>query len=304
MGCTYLDANCSERGCYLSRVHPRECLVCPEGYVGLNGLWCEACPGFRDAGAAQDYCVCRSPSSLSSDGRSCVCPAGHEAGGPLGCRPCGAGRVQASTTVLLDDFQATAGSVCSACPAGSEANGEATACVPCAAGLYKEGGMASCGRCPGEASFARSPGSSASCTACARSCALGKRWAPCPVNASWLACEDCSLISRFKAWVTRGENRDCLWECAAGFYEYEEECWPCTRKTCGPGFQYTACSRYEDSHCRVPCDRPDMPEENAVWAADCAWECAGGYTKVLKEYPGWTEYACVVEPDMPWSLRY
>jgi hypothetical protein len=92
-----------------------------------------------------------------------------------------------------------------------------------------------------------------------------------------------------------------MWECKAGFYELNLNCWPCARAGCEPGFVFTPCSRYEDGHCRQPCVNATKPDENAVWGAGCTWECAPGYALREKVLPGWTEYACELDAVLPWS---
>jgi len=303
MACTYLDGNCTERGCYLQQAVPRRCTPCPAGTVSWNGLWCEACPGFREPNPSQDACVCKPPSSLSQDGLACVCPAGYVAGGSAGCSPCPAGTVREAGTVLPDAYLTFAGGACQFCQAGFEPQADRASCRACADGKFREGAMQACAACPGKA-FAKDPASSSSCTACSAICSAGKRWAKCPVDPAWFSCVDCPAISRFKTWITRGGNTDCLWECVSGFYEFGGECWPCTKKACPVGFKETPCTRYEDSHCRAPCEDGAKPAENSAWGPDCTWSCLAGFDKVEKSYPGWTEYSCEKQQELPWSLGW
>lgn len=303
LACTYMSENCTDRGCYLAKAVPRACEPCPAGTVGGNGLWCESCPGFREPNAAQDACLCRSPSVLSRDGLSCVCPVGYTAGGSAGCTPCPPGTVRTIPTTLPDLYWIFSGGSCEFCPAGTEARQDRAGCAPCSAGRYREGAMQSCGLCEGKA-FAKNPASSASCTACSAVCGPGKRWEVCPVDATWFSCVDCPALSGSKRWVDRGGNRNCLWECVDGFYEFNENCWRCTTKTCPNGFKETPCTKYEDSHCRVPCEDNTKPREHSIWLNDCYWDCEPGYIKILKDYPGWLEYACVKPPEFPWSLTW
>ena len=298
VACTYLDENCTDQACYLAQVHPRRCQVCPEGYVGLNGFWCQPCGGFRDPSPSRDYCVCRLPAEPSDNGSSCVCPAGFAAGGAEGCVACLPGKIKATATVLSENVgAAVSGGACMDCPAGSEPDPVRSGCIACEEGKFRQVGMAQCEKCPGIASFARDARLSSSCVACESACASGKKWSACPVNASWFVCEECPVLNRFKRMVARAEDRNCEWECVAGFYELNGECWPCTRKTCSAGYKETLCSKYEDSHCRLPCTSDTKPREHSVWLSDCKWDCEVGFTKVLREYPGWAEYECVVSQD-------
>jgi len=300
--CDYeVDSNCSSVGCYLASVHPRACLPCPQGTHTADGLHCEACPGFREPSPARDSCVCRSPSRLSTDGSSCVCPPGHAAGGSGGCSPCPLGMSKRLWTALPEDYVNLQGMGCSYCPPGQEPDVAQVSCIPCAPGLYREGAMTSCERCAVGVAFAADPGRGVSCVACEEACPPGQRWAPCPVNSSFFACEVCPALARYREYVQGG--RQCEWKCQAGFYEYNGDCFPCTKIECERGHKLTLCSRYEDSHCRVQCRDDTKPLQNSVWINDCYWDCEPGYMKVLKEYPGWMEYACVQQDEfLPWSV--
>lgn len=300
--CDYeLDANCTYIACYLASVQPRACLPCPEGTHTGDGLRCVACPGFRDPSPARDACVCRQPSVASGDGESCVCPPGHAAGGAGGCSPCPEGTVKRDASRLPEDY-AGSSTGCSFCPPGQEPVVGAASCAACAPGLYREGDMAACQRCPvGAAAYAADPRSASSCVGCAEECPAGQRWSECPVNSSYYACEQCPPLPLNREPVAGG--RLCEWKCKAGYYEYNGDCFPCTRAVCARGFRLTQCSAYEDSHCRVPCKDDTKPEENSVWLDGCNWDCEAGYAKLLKEYPGWREYACARTDDfVPWSV--
>jgi hypothetical protein len=305
--CTYQDANCTEKGCFLASAHPKSCQVCPPGLVSLNGLWCEACPGFRESGRSQDFCVCKSPSVLSEDGTGCLCPSGYQAGGAQGCEVCAAGKHRPDATPLPEisgPLPEMPGSGCAWCYPGYESSGDRAGCVPCGAGLYREQGMPSCAKCPVPFSFARYPGHQVSCVACQAACGASQLWSDCPVNASMFWCTDCPPLSRFKRYIRTGDNRGCLWECLPNFYLYNSQCWPCTAKSCAPGFVATPCSKFEDSHCRVPCANATKPEENSEWAEGCNWRCSEGYKWVKKTYAGWSEYACEPEQASFWSLGW
>lgn len=299
--CDYeLDANCTDVGCYLASVEPRSCVPCPPGTFTADSLACGACPGFRAPSPARDSCVCRDPTYASPDGAACVCQPGFSAGGPGGCAPCAPGTVRAESTVLPDDYEPFREGSCSFCPPGQEPAPQRTSCVGCGLGLYREGAMTACGRCAVGVAYAADPTRASSCTPCSAQCALGQRWRPCPVNATYFACSACPRLPRHREYVQGG--RSCEWKCAAGFYEYNGDCFPCTAPKCGLGYRLTQCSRYEDAHCRLPCRDSAKPDEHSEWTANCKWKCEAGYVERLKHYPGWVEYACVEPEDFPWSL--
>jgi hypothetical protein len=303
--CDYdLDVNCTFQACYLASVEPRACLPCTPGTFSADGLQCAQCPGFRMPSPARDACVCRSPSILSADGAHCVCPAGHLAGGVDGCKPCLPGTIKAMPTILSEDYQiSNPGGQCSFCPPGNEPLPGNTACAPCPTGLYREFDMPSCQRCLVGISYATDPTRASSCVPCKSECHAGSRWAPCPVNSSHYSCEQCPSLQRYQYYVPG--SRNCEWTCQVGFYAFNNQCYACTFLRCPPGFRFTPCSDYEDSHCRLPCIDSSKPEENSVWKHDCTWGCEEGYTQLLKKYPGWTEFACVKEDySVPWSLSF
>jgi hypothetical protein len=300
--CTYLDTNCSETGCRLASVSPRTCLPCTAGAYTADGLRCDSCAGFRRPSPARDACTCRPPSQVSAEGDACVCPVGHVAGGEEGCAPCFPGTVKEAPTELPDDYGSFTGGRCWFCLPGYEPDAMASGCVPCGVGEYREGAMPRCERCADPRSYASDAASSASCTACAAECAAGQAWEVCPVNSSLFSCRSCEEVSRYRQFV--GEGEGCEWKCRAGFYEYNGDCYPCTKRKCEDGFVQTVCSRYEDAHCRVPCKDATKPEENSKWGPDCTWRCEERYQLKTKVFAGWVEHICVLPDDLTWSLGY
>lgn len=296
------DENCSAVGCYLASVQPRACLPCPDGTFTADGLHCSPCPGFRAPSPARDACVCKAPSLSSADGASCVCPAGYAAPSSSSCAPCAPGTAKSASTVMFDDVPVPLDGACSFCPLGYEPSRDATACVQCPLGWFREGAMTACARCPVGVAYALDPQSGSSCVQCTSQCQPGYRWRPCVVNASFYTCTPCPSMGRFRELVPAGQN--CEWRCAAGFYEYNGNCFPCTTAPCEPGFKQSACTSYEDANCRSPCVDDTKPAENSMWINDCYWDCKPGYAKFLKEYPGWMEYVCVeTNPiELPWSI--
>ena len=305
LNCTYEDEGCRFRGCYLQSAFPRKCAECNQGLYGVNGMWCERCPGFRDPSPARDSCLCRAPSAVAEDGSgSCVCPAGHAEGGPAGCTPCLPGTFKPAVAVMRDDYLAQAGA-CDPCPEGMESDAGASACRPCLAGLYREEGstFGLCRACAAQNHYAADAHDGSSCVPCQVGCAEGQRWDPCPVNPAMYACRACDNIPSggLRSWVKGADNRQCLWECKQGYYESGVECVVCTRRECEFGSVFTPCSRYEDGHCRMGCVNETMPKENALWGAGCTWNCAPGFAPREKLYAGWIEYACERETLLPWS---
>ena len=191
------------------------------------------------------------------------------------------------------------------CPEGMESDAGASSCRPCPAGLFREEGSQHglCRTCAAQNHYAVDAHDPLSCVACRAACAEGQRWDPCPVNPAMYACSACEGIPAggLRSWVKGPDNRQCLWECKAGYYESGSDCLPCTRRECEPGSVFTPCGRYEDGHCRLGCVNETKPEKNALWAAGCAWECAPGFSRRDTAYAGWTEYACEQEALVPWS---
>ena len=289
---------------------PRNCTECADGLYGAFGMWCERCPGYRSPSPAKDACLCRSPSRVAEDGsEACVCPAGHSAGGPTGCIPCEAGTFKQSATVMADDYQ-TQARACQSCPVGTGSEPGATSCGACRRGTYRSAAMRRCERCVADAPstpyYPRDPTTGTSCTPCLAECSTGERWTQCPTNgtvaAAMFACEPCNVpLFSTRAWIPGSSNRDCLWDCKAGYYARNSNCWPCTRPSCNSGYVFTECGKYEDAHCRVQCVNATKPDENSAWGAGCTWSCLPGYAQREKAFAGWTEYACELETLLPWS---
>ena len=308
LNCTFRE--CERGGCYLASAFPRACAGCPEGTFGANGLWCEACPGFRDPSPARDACLCRPPSDGARALDTCVCPVGHEALGPLGCSPCPPGFYQPDPLPLDDDY-ASQFAMCAECPPGYGSPAGASDCAPCAAGLYREAGMRECARCVDPLAYALDPADRASCRACRGACAAGEEWKPCPVSAALFACEACAApLYADRQWVAGADNTGCLWECRRGYFQSGDpaDCWPCSDAGgfgCPPGKVLTACSPYADAHCDRGCVNGSMPLANAEWSGvGCEWRCAEGSALYTKAFLGWTEYACVAEAERssaPWG---
>lgn len=299
LGCTY--AECPLRGCYLAQAFPRVCAPCAPGLHGRNGLWCEACPGFRAPTPAGDACICLPPAEMGPDG-ACVCPPGHSAGGAEGCAPCAAGTYRAAGSALPDDYAARPAAPCLACPPGTQTAPGGGSCAACPPGAYREAGMAACAACAGAGEYPADPADGGSCAACPAACGPGERWLPCPVDAARFVCEPCpALAGAAQRYVAGADNRACWTECLDGFYQDGSECRACTVAPCDPGFIFSPCTRYADHDCSLPCVNASKPAQNSVWAGGCSWACADGYVPRQRAMPGWTEYACEASGSAPWA---
>lgn len=298
---------CGFKGCYLQSVVPRVCAPCSAyaGTIGMDGVRCSNCTGFRVPNPSLDACMCRTPSRLSDDGMSCVCPLGNGIAAGQGCAACALSTFNPSSISVAEGVDwALQSSPCAVCPPGWTTDGTgATACVPCPEGLYREEGMTACASCA-EDWYAADSSSEASCVQCSSECGYGLRWTVCPGSSRHFVCTECSPVLRpNEVWVVGADNTDCKRQCLPGFFRSSgaTDCMECTINTdCPPGFTATRCSAYADFACDVPCSDATMPADNAVWASGCTWRCADGYVKRTKKVLSWTEYACEKVDSMAW----
>ena len=288
----------------------KQCLPCPPGWAGLNGVYCERCGALQEPYYAdRSVCVCRAPAVMNASG-GCQCPDGYGivAGEGGACAPCG-----------RDTYGL--GGACLPCGAGRTTGGSgATACEACAAGLYRPAGSshtgAGCMNCSTPGWFAPDPTQSV-CVECNRTCAAmaGWRWSrfcpggggnfsvcePCPgglpSNASWSNLT-VDPVRRHKA------LEECAYSCHPGFYYYyniqgdgQGGCAACNAsRVCDPGWRLTPCSDWADSHCDVPCDEEQKPRLYSHWVPgsnECAWACDQGRTLVVTDYVIFTLRECV-----------
>jgi hypothetical protein len=266
------------RGQYLSRYEPfngtsKVCRPCPEGWAGLNGIYCERCgaleePFFLDRGA----CVCRWPAQMNASG-ACVCPDGSRRAGS-GCEVCGPNTYGV-------------GGACWACEAGKfSAGGGATACRACEYGQYRLGGMASCAACATAGWFAPDAGLGV-CVPCNASCALGwQRARACPGGAGLVVCARCEeALPANASWSNRSE---CAYDCQPGSYRVQGgACLPCNASlACPAGRRLAACTDIADANCDEACTDPDKPAFNAHWeeGPGCPWACDDGYELRVWDY--------------------
>ena len=289
---------CGANGMYLERVAPRACLRCPAGTVGLNGLWCQACPPRQVPNAQGTACLCQANAVVGPDGVSCVCAAGHEEQAGA-CAPCPLGFASPG-----------AGQPCVRCEAGSDSPAGGSECTPCGAGLYQDGVTTlGCTPCPGADAYALDGTSGDSCRTCNSTCPGGTSPAPCAGEGyACLPCEK-TLDPATQHWITGEGYPSCLWGCNAGLYLASDAglhltsdtCTACTPLTsCPTGFVLQPCTPYADANCDTPCQNDTKPMDFAVWEGGCSWACEDGYALVRKAFQGWTEYACERTDSKKW----
>ena len=283
------------------------CARCPAGSYGPNGLWCEACPGYKTAYFDATQCVCYE-GTVQNARDNCDCPPGSEFLED-GCVPCAAGSFANANLELLDEWW-TQYKSCETCPNGTDALPGATACTACPFGMYREAGASAlCQNCSRRGDFAADATSGLSCTACNASCEAGSYPAPCPTydGGDLFLCEPCAAVpanATSTAALAATANTACNWQCDAGFYQANGSvCLPCAAGPCPPGFNRSACTPLADSNCDAVCADPTKPLRNSVWTSGCAWGCADGYELSSVDYVLWVQYSCVVAGSQlfsPW----
>lgn len=280
----------------------KTCRQCPQGWVGLNGVFCERCGELQEPYYVDgSTCVCKAPAVMNATG-GCQCPDGFRA-------------VSGSCTPCARDTYGSGGQ-CFPCGAGNTTNGVgATACEPCAAGSYRPSASAGggCTTCTLPGWFAPDP-TQGLCVGCNRTCAMqGWRWkGACPGDTSgnFSVCEPCpGGLPVNGAWAnvsvdpTRRARalEECAYNCNAGFYHRDDSggarCIPCNAtRVCEPGRRLTACTLWADSHCDVECVDYQKPLLYSHWIADsnaCAWACDDGRTLAVTDYVIFTLRECV-----------
>jgi len=295
---------CLLTGCYLKNVAPRQCVSCLDqpGTIGLNGLWCSACTGFREPTPALDACICRAPARLGPDG-ACVCPAGAGVVAGRGCKICQAASFSAVSTVLLERWQDQSAE-CTQCPPGQTSGPGATACTACPSGWFREPGMATCSRCFFPGWYATDAGNGASCIQCLKSCGTGQRWTQCPVDPDLFVCTECTPeLMPNEHWMAGLDNMNCKRECNDDYFRPNGgmACNQCSKNLkCPAGTLGKPCSTYADFACTIKCSNATMPVDNAEWSKNCEWNCKKGYVMRQKSVFTWTEFACEEQGSTPW----
>ena len=272
------------------------CANCPAGLYGPNGLWCEACQGYKRAYLDGTACVCEIGTTQNSRGM-CECREGMEFM-DNGCVPCGFNLFSNYTLELGDDWYDQY-KPCDACEAGKYSASGATACLACEYGTYREDWMDACMACDA-GYFAMDP-STGNCTACNSTCDIGYDPMPCPTYAGndLFMCMPCAEIPD-NAHRTPADgftsNTACDWECDVGYFRANEtSCQACSVPQCPPGFNITTCSRLADANCDVVCVDKRKPLFNSKWLQGCQWSCVDGYSLYVNDYVLFVDYACVLD---------
>jgi hypothetical protein len=264
----------------------KECVPCPPGLAGLNGVFCESCqpleePFYQD----RSSCVCKEPAIMNASG-VCVCPDGFRQAGPR-CEPCG----EANTYGL--------GGTCRSCPAGTYSGSyAATACTSCDYGKYRLSGQGGpCAACPLEGWFAPDA-ALAVCVQCNFTCAQEgwQRDSECPGDTTgrYSVCKECAGGLPDNA--TWSNTTECVYDCLPGFYRIAFGCAPCTQRVCEAGFRFAQCTETSDSHCDNACEDTRKPAFHSHWEVgeNCPWDCDDGYELRSWNYVLFRLWECVL----------
>jgi hypothetical protein len=280
-----------QKGGYLVGYEPsngtKTCRPCPQGWAGLNGIFCERCgaleePYFLD----RSSCVCRWPAVMNSTG-ACVCPDGRreEAGE---CVPCG-----------LNSHGL--GGSCQPCAAGTYTSASgATVCIACEYGKFRLPGQAGgCQACALQGWFAPHPGLG-ECIPCNLTCAM-HGWTldrECPDERAppgvFSVCKACPQpLPANAVWTRAGE---CAYNCSQGHYRGINTCEPCSARLCPVGQRLTQCSETADSDCDTECVNASKPAIHSRWenGTDCPWACDDGYELRSWDYVLFQFQECVL----------
>ena len=272
------------------------CRQCPAGLFGPNGLWCEACNGYKRAYLDGTACVCEIGTQMNSRGL-CVCGVGMEFMED-GCVVCGVNRYS-NYSMELGDSWFKQYKPCAPCEAGKYSLTGMTACLDCEFGSYREVDMDACGMC--EDGYFAEDARVNNCTQCNSTCEVGFNPVSCPFypGNDRFMCEPCPEIP-INAVLTPAANftgnTACDWECEDGYFRLNASyCQLCSEMACSPGFNVSLCSRLADANCDVECVDDRKPLFNSQWTLGCEWGCVNGYVLSVQDYVMFVQYSCVLD---------
>lgn len=285
-------------GQYLSNISNTSfvCLECPVYLLGLNGLWCEPCKGYRQAYLDHSLCVCKPPTVQNEYGQ-CTCPKGHFLSYE-GCLPCLNNTYNEMDIILTDEWW-TQQRECTPCPKGTFSGGTSSSCTPCPKYQYRID-EPDCMSCPsGQYTLNQS---SSECSQCQEYCMYGQWSEQCPTSTELFVCYDCGSPPNNSVWVNMSVwliQYTCVFKCNSGYYRGENECIQCSSAVCPPGKMLTPCNAIRDSNCELDCINVTKPMFNSVWISGCNWGCAPDYEAQVINYVSWAQYECVLTGSVP-----
>ena len=269
------------------------CKQCPVGLYGPNGLWCEACYGYKHAYMDATACVCEHGTQINFNGK-CVCGVGREFM-ENGCVLCNF-NTYSNYSLELGDSWFMQYKPCDKCNAGKYSMNGMTACLDCAFGMYREVDMDACEVC--EAGYFAMDPAAGNCTKCNSTCEVGFNPVSCPTDVDLFICEPCDnppLNAVLTPAVNFTSNTACDWECLDGYFRFNETyCQACSSFICEPGYNFTNCSRISDSNCDLECVDKNKPLFNSQWTVGCEWGCVDGYSLSVQDYVLFMQYSCVL----------
>ena len=271
------------------------CTQCPEYLVGLNGVWCEACVGYRKPYWDQSICVCLFPTELLGTGE-CSCSLGYNLTKD-GCQVCPENTYSNSALTLLDNWW-TQSKLCLPCATNYYSTIGASVCTECPAYTYRLPAMTACTSCA-NGFYAVDT----TCVACATSCNKGFSSIACPTDSSKFICSSCPLLPLSAFWLEMlpyATEYKCIWQCNPNYYRADSTCILCSGDTdCEPGKLVSPCTEIQDTSCDWDCVNETKPAFNSIWTQGCEWGCDAGFTLKSMDYGMWVQYECVQEGSLP-----
>jgi hypothetical protein len=269
------------------------CEKCPDYLLGLDGMKCSMCPGYRKPYWDGSICVCKTPTVQMTSGE-CMCDVGYELG-LSGCAPC-LNNTYSDVSIVLTDNHWDQLKLCLPCPSGTYANTQQSTCTACPHYQYRTQNDTSCKNCA--AGYYSSDPTVSTCTACTTSCSLGYYSMPCPTDHSKYICQACKPLppnAQFLPMTIYATSYQCIWECNAGYYRGIDECKLCSTDIfCVPGKIIEPCSEIQDLTCTQDCVNATKPMFNSEWDYGCNWRCSDGYVMTVTDFIMYVEYDCVL----------